>query len=173
MRCAVFTLNVGNTRTTLAAWRAGRVAARLEWATGHKPPRRLAHVLAANAAGQAPVVLASVVPAYSTALRAVLRELGRKVLVFRKDLTPRIEIVPRPPQRVGDDRIASALGALALDGTRPWVVVDAGTALTVNAVRPRSGTRAPRFEGGLIIPGAGLALRALADGTAQLPFIGA
>jgi pantothenate kinase type III len=68
--------------------------------------------------------------------------------------------------------LAGVLGALAIDPGVPWVVVDAGTALTVNAVTPvgkrGKGRIAGVFEGGLIVPGEGLSLRALGE-AAQLP----
>jgi type III pantothenate kinase len=162
---SVLTVNVGNTRTSVVAWRDGSAARHLTWETGAPLPR----VLPALLAGNLPVILAGVVPAYRKRLTRQMRRLGSAVLVFRKDIVPPIEIVPRPARRVGDDRIAGALGALALGSTRPWVVVDVGTAITVNAVTPGKATRLPRFEGGLIVPGAAISLRALAEHTAQLP----
>jgi pantothenate kinase type III len=95
--------------------------------------------------------------------------------------------VPDPPSRVGKDRLAAALGALRLCADCAWVVVDSGTAITVNAVLPSpfvsqsfrslqdKTTEKERkgpigvFEGGLILPGEGLGLRSLSQGTAQLP----
>lgn len=91
-----------------------------------------------------------------------------RVWRFRAKLRCPLEITPKPSGRVGDDRLAAALGALEL-GAHPWVIVDCGTALTVNAVRPARGRWAGIFEGGLIVPGEALCLRALHAGTAQLP----
>lgn len=167
----MFTLHVGNTHTTLAGWRAGKTVRRLAWKTGTGPSRSVARMLQAAVARGAPVVLAGVVPEQKRRLAAFLRKRGGEVLVFRKDLKPRIAIVPRAPECVGDDRIAGALGALALDSTCPWVVVDAGTAVTINAVTPGRAGRPPRFEGGLILPGGAACLRALSHLTAQLPLL--
>jgi type III pantothenate kinase len=127
------------------------------------------------------IVFSGVVPGIVNRLEkstraAVCDRESKSVLRFRKDLHCPLVIRPKPASEVGDDRLAAALGALAIDPRVPWVVVDAGTALTVNAVRPAARRRKATarrsmgtFEGGLIVPGEGLCLQALAGGTAQLP----
>ena len=116
------------------------------------------------------VVLGGVVPQVLAHLEQFLLEQGvLRVWRFRSNLPCPLKIVPRPARAVGDDRLAAALAALSLDGTRPWVVIDAGTALTVNTVRPLKRKYAGVFMGGLIVPGELLALRALSNGTALLP----
>jgi pantothenate kinase type III len=176
------TLNIGNTCSSLMGWRPAKksrscgtdipVCLLAKWKTGCRSPSKVLTVARACAAAGTPVLLASVVPDYAKELTALLRNLGCDVVRFRKDIKPSIGIVPQPARRVGDDRIAGALGALALDSRRPWVVVDAGTAMTINAVLPARKGRLPRFEGGLIIPGFELSLLAMAAGTAQLPQTG-
>ena len=52
------------------------------------------------------------------------------------------------------------------DAGRPAVIVDVGTAITVDLV-----DREGRFAGGAIGPGLGLAARALHEGTACLPLV--
>ncbi|MCW8131139.1 MAG: type III pantothenate kinase [Planctomycetota bacterium] len=114
--------------------------------------------------------IGSVVPDAVEPLYRWLGERGAGDLQrFGEAIPTRLKIVPEPAERVGEDRLAAALGALSLDERRPWVVVDCGTALTVNAVRPATGALVGIFEGGLILPGEALALRALHQGTAQLP----
>ncbi len=75
------------------------------------------------------------------------------------------------PERVGIDRLLAARAALELvrdrgDGNGPLIVVQAGTALTVDWV-----DEAGRFCGGAILPGVGLSLQYLAAGTDQLPWL--
>jgi type III pantothenate kinase len=71
------------------------------------------------------------------------------------------------PQQLGADRWHALLGACArLPGTS-LVVVNAGTATTVDCVRAGEGS--PRFVGGCIAPGVRLMLDSLARGTAGLP----
>ena len=68
------------------------------------------------------------------------------------------------PAQLGCDRWAALIGALRLAGG-PALVVNAGTALTVDAL-----TAAGEFLGGIIVPGAELMCQALAAGTAALRF---
>ena len=74
----------------------------------------------------------------------------------------------REPERVGADRLFAAAGATALLGCS-CLVVDAGTALTVDAVLVRASGAA--FLGGAIAPGPWLSAASLAEGTARLPRI--
>ncbi len=69
------------------------------------------------------------------------------------------------PARIGVDRLAAAAAAhRATPDGRATVVVDAGTALTVDAIAAE-GT----FRGGAIAPGLRLGLNALSAGTSFLP----
>jgi len=71
------------------------------------------------------------------------------------------------PERVGMDRLAAAVAANRL---RPpahgAIVVDAGTAVTVDAV-----SRDGAFRGGVILPGLRMVTRALASETDLLPMV--
>ncbi len=71
------------------------------------------------------------------------------------------------PSRLGADRWVALAGArarvLAAGAPRPALVVMVGTAVTVDALDAEG-----RFLGGLILPGFGLMLRALEQGTAGL-----
>jgi type III pantothenate kinase len=80
-----------------------------------------------------------------------------------------IEIDVEFPDRVGMDRLAAAVAANRLrHKDRPAVVVDAGTAITVDAVST-SGV----FLGGVILPGFRMATRSLAADTDLLPLVDA
>lgn len=76
-----------------------------------------------------------------------------------------LEVACRTPETVGRDRLLAAAGAWRAGG-EPAVVVDAGTAVTVDALGAPGG--APSFLGGAIAPGAGLLEQALRRGGAQL-----
>lgn len=71
------------------------------------------------------------------------------------------------PHRLGSDRWVALVGArermLAQGAPRPVLVVMVGTAVTIDAIDVSG-----RFLGGLILPGFGLMLRALENGTAGL-----
>ncbi len=69
----------------------------------------------------------------------------------------------RAVRQVGQDRLACAYAAKVLYGV-PAIVIDFGTALTMDIVSAQSA-----YEGGVIVPGIRLSLRALAEHTALLP----
>jgi type III pantothenate kinase len=78
-----------------------------------------------------------------------------------------IQVDVERPERVGLDRLAAAVAANRLrQPNRPAIVVDAGTAITVNLV-----TADGVFRGGVILPGFKLTTQALAEGTDLLPLV--
>jgi len=164
----IFTLNVGNTHTSLMGWRTDASPWRARWITKNEVPQSVVRKLRANSGAR--LLLSSVVPAKWSQLQSAWKKFKLRVVSIREASSQDLTIVPRPSSRVGADRIAAAYGAMFLDGGRSWIVVDSGTAMTINAISvPRNGPA--RFEGGLIVPSAELALRALATGTAQLPHV--
>jgi len=70
----------------------------------------------------------------------------------------------RNPAQLGSDRWAAMIGARALVDGKPALVVVCGTATTIDFVEA-SGA----FTGGVILPGVGLMIRSLHEGTAALP----
>lgn len=71
------------------------------------------------------------------------------------------------PRRVGIDRLLNAVAVNVLrHSNRPAVVVDSGTATTVDVVSPDGA-----FEGGAILPGLALSAKALHEYTALLPLV--
>lgn len=86
-------------------------------------------------------------------------------LVAAGDL-PLAVALPRPDM-VGIDRLLDALAANRLRGPgRPAVVVDVGTAITVDLVSPEGA-----FLGGSILPGIAMSARALHQFTDMLPLL--
>ncbi|MEX0715844.1 MAG: type III pantothenate kinase [Planctomycetaceae bacterium] len=72
------------------------------------------------------------------------------------------------PGKIGIDRLLNAVAANAVrPRDRPAIIVDTGTATTVDLVSP-----AGAFQGGAILPGFQLSARALHRYTALLPLIG-
>lgn len=70
----------------------------------------------------------------------------------------------RNPAQLGSDRWAALIGTRHLLGGRPAMVVVCGTATTIDFL-----TGEGVFKGGVILPGVGLMLRSLHEGTAALP----
>ncbi|MEK6237796.1 MAG: type III pantothenate kinase [Planctomycetales bacterium] len=90
---------------------------------------------------------------------------ARVRLLSAEDLPLRIDV--DEPERVGMDRLASAVAANRLrDPNRAAVVVDVGTAITVDLVSAEGS-----FQGGAVMPGLGTAAAALHSLTDLLPLI--
>ncbi|MBS0603626.1 MAG: type III pantothenate kinase [Verrucomicrobia bacterium] len=70
------------------------------------------------------------------------------------------------PEQLGHDRIANAYGALARAPLNDCIVVDIGTAITVDFIAKEG-----RYLGGMIYLGAGLCAKALSDYTDKLPLV--
>jgi type III pantothenate kinase len=70
------------------------------------------------------------------------------------------------PVTTGVDRLLNALAAFSRSGGQPCVVIDAGTAVTVDFI-DRHGV----FQGGVIAPGVSMMLGAMHTGTSALPAV--
>ena len=112
--------------------------------------------------------LTSVVPQLDAAVAQAMQEaLADKPVqvVSRADIAKQLPIAIEVPESVGKDRLLDCLGALSL-AKAPLLVIDMGTATTVNVVDAQG-----RFRGGMIIPGVQTSVNALSARAAQLPQI--
>ncbi len=109
------------------------------------------------------VVVSSVNPAAWKRLDVLLSPAARRVMVG-PGCSGALDLNYEPLQTLGADRVAACAGAAYLHGL-PAVVVDAGTAITVDRV-----DRGPVFAGGMIFPGPALCAQALSR-TSQLPCV--
>jgi type III pantothenate kinase len=159
----VLTADLGNSRLKLRVWSG---SSRTPIAGFEEPAvagvaDAIAKWLASSPRIEALVLCSVAGPEIEAEVRDALRR-GAPDARFADALVPGLEIACREPAKVGRDRLFAARGALDLCGDA--VVVGAGTALTVDAVRS-DGT----FLGGAIAPGPTLLAHALATGTARLP----
>lgn len=112
-------------------------------------------------------IISSVVPPLTHALKeAVKLTAGRTPLVVGPGIKSGLKIAIDDPKTLGADMVVDAVGAIELYGA-PAIIIDMGTATTVTYVDEEK-----CFRGGAIIPGVGISLEALANGTSQLPMIG-
>ncbi|MFN8621723.1 MAG: type III pantothenate kinase [Chloroflexota bacterium] len=159
-------IDAGNSDLKLATVVDGRVGPVERFPTADPPdPLVLAERIAELGFEGPPrpiVALVSVVPALTELVREAARVVGARLLIADAGTIPIAARVPHPG-RVGSDRLLGAWGARLHHGA-PLIVVDLGTATTVDAV-----DAAGDFVGGAILPGLRLALASLARGTAQLP----
>ena len=108
--------------------------------------------------------------------QAAANRLGERVLQHRgfaalinltREQIP-IQANLKEPARVGIDRLLNAVAANRLRvADRPAIIVDMGTAMTVNLISP-----AGVLEGGAILAGPATALAALHSATSSLPLVG-
>ena len=110
-------------------------------------------------------IIASVVPGQTEMVAGALEsKLGRP--------PKRVDLKNNPPLDLsqykdtpGEDRVVCCVGALC-EHTPPLILVDFGTATTINVLDERG-----RFLGGAILAGLHISLEALAGRTAQLPLV--
>ncbi len=112
-------------------------------------------------------VLASVQPHRSARLQRWLQEQGDRALQLQFAAQLPLSVGLEKPDHVGIDRLLNAVAALRLlEPGRPAVLVDAGSAVTVDWLDPTH-----TFRGGAIFPGLRLMAEALHRHTALLPLV--
>ena len=112
------------------------------------------------------VIISSVVPPVLNSVRtAVMKLTGKKPLVVGPGMKTGLNIALDNPATMGSDLVVGAAAALAIHDP-PLIIIDMGTATTMTVI-----DREARVLGGAIIPGVGISLEALANGTSQLPHI--
>jgi pantothenate kinase type III len=159
---------VENTRTLAGLVFEGTV--KRHWWVGTDPRRTAdewAVLLEGLLAGEAPlsgIAVCSAEPHVLHELRDVVARYYHDVpsVVVEPGVRTGLPVLVDNPREVGTDRIANALAAVHLYGA-PCIVVDVGTAITIDVVSP-SGA----FIGGVIAPGIETATDALGTAAAQL-----
>ncbi len=169
-----FCVDIGNTNTVVGIWRDGDLAARWRIETDRHATfddltaKLHALMMIAGIARSEieKVVVSSVVPVWDHAWERFSREyLGKEPLFLTAKTDTGIVLAIENPTEVGADRIANAVAAIERF-PQGAIVVDSGTAITVDVVSPDR-----RYLGGAIMPGILIALEALSARTAKLPRI--
>jgi type III pantothenate kinase len=164
-------VDAGNTQTVVGLfegadlvdhWRIATDAAR----TSDEHALILGQFLAQRSLGFGRVtgmVVSSTVPRLTPVLRELAeRYLDRPPVVLEPGTRSGMAILYDNPKEVGPDRIANAVAAFHLYGG-PTIVVDFGTAITVDATSGRG-----EYLGGAILPGVEVAYEALFERAAAL-----
>jgi len=113
------------------------------------------------------VAICSVVPAVLYTVRsAALKYFKATPFVLQAGVKTGLKIRYRNPAEVGADRVANAIAARHRHPGRPLVVVDCGTATTLDVI-----TADGDYLGGAILPGIGVSAEALSSKTARLPSV--
>lgn len=165
------TIDRGNTCIKAALWsNDGRLKAR-EFGDESQSAGELVERLAATHLREGEtfdaIAWCTVVASEHADDEASLAGKARRVIELTASTPMPLKVAYRTPGTLGSDRIAAALGALAVAGPkRPILVSDIGTAVTYDYVAIGA-----NYLGGNIAPGIGLRLRALAAFTDALPAV--
>lgn len=154
------TIDQGNSAAKLALWRGEQLEE--THIVQHLAPNHLSQFLAAHPGIDAAIYCS--VASHGTEIMAILTNHVRKAIRLTGDTPLPIIIEYGTMGSLGVDRIAAAVGAQASFPGTPLLVVDAGTAVTYDAI-----TADGRFIGGNIAPGMNMRLEALHRFTARLP----
>ena len=109
------------------------------------------------------VIVCSVVPDATSKIKKALKPFCKNIFIVGKDIKVLIKNLYRNPKQVGQDRLVNAYAGVILYGA-PLIVVDFGTAITFDVI-----SKNKEYLGGMILPGVGISLDALAKKTALLP----
>ena len=111
------------------------------------------------------IALCSVVPEIIYSLRSCCRKYFRlDPFILQAGVKTGLKIRYRNPLEVGPDRIANAIAATHLYPGCNLIVIDFGTATTLDVVRASRD-----YLGGVILPGIRISMEALEKNTARLP----
>lgn len=157
-------VDIGNTRAKLAVMERGEVVA--QRSVGRLCEADLDGLLSAWPAVRRAIVSSSR-GAAAEAAGWLRRRLGCVVEFDARTPVP-VGNAYATPETLGRDRLAAAVGAATRCPGRNALIVDFGTAITVDLL-----TADGVFRGGCISPGATTRFRALHDYTAALPLCGA
>jgi pantothenate kinase type III len=164
----VIAIDIGNTNTRIGLVDVQRLAClKRRSVPTAGAVTGVAAIIGRLARPDVPVVVASVVPRVSARLVADLRtrRTGRvTALQYHAEMGLRVPY--KHPNTLGIDRLADLLYAQAARPGKDTIVVDAGTAITIDYLR-----KGRDFVGGVIMPGAALQLAALNRGTSELPIV--
>ncbi|MDO8544352.1 MAG: type III pantothenate kinase [Opitutaceae bacterium] len=113
------------------------------------------------------VAICSVVPAALYPIRsACLKYFQADPFILQAGAKTGLKVRYRNPHEVGADRIAGAIGAMLRQPAANIIIVDCGTATTLDVV-----TAGAEYLGGAILPGIGISVETLAGKTAKLPTV--
>jgi type III pantothenate kinase len=169
----ILALDIGNSQIFGGLFRAGELTLRFR-----QPSRSptssdelgvfLRSVIRENGGdpfGVEQIAACSVVPEVVYSLRSCCRKyFGIDPFVLQAGARTGLNIRYRNPLEVGPDRIANAIAATHLYPDRHLIVVDFGTATTMDVV-----SAGRDYLGGVILPGMQISIDALEKNTARLP----
>ncbi|HSW70571.1 MAG TPA: type III pantothenate kinase [Gammaproteobacteria bacterium] len=111
------------------------------------------------------IAVCSVVPSLDYSLRAsLIKYFSLQPFFLKAGVKTGLKIHYKNTHEVGADRIADSIAAMQLFPDKNIIVIDLGTATTFDII-----SKDHAYQGGVIIPGIHIAMKALNENTAKLP----
>ncbi len=174
-RATVLCLDVGNTQIVGGVFSGDTLEVQFRAASTAKPSSDelgifLRAALRENDVDPASIeqiAFCSVVPDIVHSLRnTCLKYFDLEPFVLQAGVKTGLKILYHDPKQVGADRIADAIAAVERFPGEDLIIVDFGTATTIEAI-----TKDRSYLGGMILPGPRLSMEALEANTAKLPAV--
>ncbi len=168
-------IDIGNTTVTFGVFQGKKLITTWRVSTAiHRTPDEYANLMLSlmerkdiNGSQIKDVVICSVVPPLLIIFEEVCKHFLKKApLIVEAGVKTGVRIDMDNPREVGADRIVNAVAAHHLYGGGPLIVIDMGTATTIDVVSKNGD-----YIGGAIAPGIYIATEALFTRTAVLPRI--
>ena len=167
-------IDIGNTNILIGGIRDDQIVFKARIATDRTRTsdqygveiKNMIEALGSSIADISDCIISSVVPPVFNSVRTgVIKILGKQPMVVGPGVKTGLNIHTDVPSQVGSDRIVIAVAALA-EYKAPLILIDMGTATTIEVVEPEN-----IYMGGVIFPGVKISLDALTNRAAQLPGI--
>lgn len=171
----ILTIDIGNTSTTCGLFDGDKLVLQFRRETNiHSSSDEIGvffrNVLRENGFDWQKITkvgICSVVPAMNYSLMsACSKYLNHDPLIVQAGIKTGLKIKYSNPKEIGADLIAAAMGAVSLNLNKNTIIVDLGTATTLELLSADN-----EFLGGSILPGMKISIDALASGTAKLPSV--
>lgn len=171
----ILTVDVGNTSTTCGLFDGDKIVFQFRKTTSRNASSDEIGIFFRNALREngfdwkeiSKVGCCSVVPSINYSLSsACTKYLGQIPLFIQAGIKTGLKLKYSNPKEIGADLIAAAMGAVALYPQKNLVIVDLGTATTLELV-----SKDKEFLGGTILPGLKISVDALSSSTANLPSV--
>ena len=159
-------IDIGNSSAKIAIAAPGDTTVAVMYTEQDLSAERLERILAENPGIDAAILCTT--RNRDAAVEELLAEKTSRVMILDGNTPIPLKNLYRTPETLGPDRIAAAAGAAALAPGKPLLVVDLGSAITIDTVTPTG-----EYLGGNISPGMAMRFNALHQATDKLPLCSA
>lgn len=160
----LLTVDLGNSNASVGLFKGRRLSR--SWPVKFSSIPEFERALRGHARGEVEgACVSSVVPSADARVRRFLRKAFGVEPIFASHKNAGMRVNGYNARQLGADRLVAAIGAYERY-RRPVIVIDAGTAITIDLVN-----RKGEFAGGAIVPGLGTAAESLYGAAEKLPLV--